>query len=248
MEVMVMEKITYEAISDVINRKSGDFRVYGKAVFTAEPEQKTSDRGTFYTQKVYLKDESCDTKEVLKPSVIIGHDKSAEIVKGMMVDVVGNINQKGGRVYFNGKLVAGNEGEKESVQVTEEVEKEKVEKKMAILNSGNGNGNKDNYWEKKFDWEINNEKKKQGSIARSVAINGAVLLLANKAIKKDEFWGWVHDMAGYSLKGQYPIDADKDDEVEYSDEESLKIDREVAETEGEATFEFGENVKAKAKK
>jgi len=143
--------------------------------------------------------------------------------------------------------VAGNEGEKESVQATEEVEKEKVEKKMAILNSGNGNG-KDGYWEKRFDWEVKNEPKKQGSIARSVAINGAVQLLANKAIKKDEFWGWVHDMAGYSLKGQYPIDADKDDEVEFSDEESLKIDREVAETEGEATFEFGENVKAKAKK
>jgi hypothetical protein len=172
----------------------------------------------------------------------------------MMIDVVGDIKQKGGRVYYNGKLVHpgtdSNDGQenKNTQEIKKEDEEKEIRKKMQVFNDSSGNGTKDSYWVKKFDWETKNELKKQGSIARSVAINGAVQLLANKAIKKDEFWGWVHDMAGYSLKGQYPIDADKDDEVEFSDEESLKIDREVAETEGEVTFEFGENVKAKAKK
>jgi hypothetical protein len=237
-EENIMSNEIYQGISQVANQKSGDFRVYGKVVFAAKPEKREGNKGSFYTQKIYIKDDSCDKDTVLKPSVIIGGSESNKINVGDKVDIVGNINKRGDKVYYNGKLYNPEGKPKvENDKVEEEKQvKEKVEKEMEIFNgNSNGYGTKDNYWVKKFDWEMANEKKRQGSIARSVAVNNATTLLANKVIAKDEYWDWVHNLAGYSLLGKYPktnTDSNDNDKDEVFDiDASLELDQEIAETE-----------------
>ena len=80
-------KVNYDDIVDVLEFDNNDeFRVKGKSVFAAEPEEKTGNKGTFYTQYIFLKDDSCGDDDVLKPSVIIGSTNN-EIQKGDIVEI-----------------------------------------------------------------------------------------------------------------------------------------------------------------
>jgi hypothetical protein len=222
-------KVNYDDIVDVLEFDNNDeFRVKGKSVFAAEPEEKTGNKGTFYTQYIFLKDDSCGDDDVLKPSVIIGSTNN-EIQKGDIVEIHGTVKKRGKKKYYNAKLVNAKADNEKPAEKTEQ------EKQTSNNSNGykNGNGSKDGYWEKKFQWEQEIWKFNRAGMSRSngvqFAVNFMKILVDNKII---EFAG---DEEAEIILWRYIKATDL--EILHKEEDNNGKTHE----EGNTDFDFGEN-------
>jgi LysM repeat protein len=210
-------------IKDILGLDPGDvFKTEGEVVYTKKPKELKSDKGTFYSQFILLKDSSCGDKESLPLAVTFNRPEDT-LEKGMKLKIKGSIREYNGSNQYDGKI------EEKYIDQTEKPQE-------SPKSNGNGNRKPDNaYWEKR-------EKEKNGSVGRAVAIKGAVELMANKQIKKDEFWDWVKDLARYVIKGQYPNDILQEAEEVLGGD---VIEEDMAEEEGNADWEFAEETVSK---
>ena len=94
---------------------------------------------------------------------------------------------KGTPIKIKGKLSAEypDKKTKEMVRSINNCDFEVIGKVQASAQSsqGNGNGTKDNYWEKKFEWEVKKDKRVQYLIVRQCAIKCATELAVAKIAK-----------------------------------------------------------------
>ena len=82
--------------------------------------------------------------------------------------------------------------------------------------SGNGNGTKDNYWIKKFDWEVKRDKRVQYLIVRQCSIKCAVeLSIAKMLPKKQTIFDCADEMVDYIYKKQkVTVEEEKEERIE----------------------------------
>lgn len=158
-------------VEEMPRASEGDtIELEGKVFRLKEPNSNDFDGEVVWGQFVVLKDDTGEQGCWLKLD-----SKEDNVTKGTQISIKGKL----------GKEYTTSRGKKaRSINNCEfEVVGKVQEPAQSSVSSGNGNGTKDNYWEKKFDWEVKKDKRVQFLIVRQCAIKCATELAVAKIAK-----------------------------------------------------------------
>ena len=193
----------------------------GKVSFAKKPNSRDFEGTTVWSQFVVLKDDTGEQGAWLKLD-----SPEDKVSKGSSIKIKGKLGEE----YEDNKGVM-----KRSINNCELIGKTQAPAQSSSTPK-NGNGTKDNYWEKKFKYEVERDPKVQLAIARQCAIKAVTelskTLSKNFPIKsKKDFFGFADEIVNYIYKKT--ISSENIVTGESTKEEKIKKTREVV---GETEF------------
>lgn len=212
---MKIEEMPRASEGDTVELEGTVFRL-------KEPNSNEFEDGIVWGQFVVIKDDTGEQGCWLKLS-----GKEDRVSKGTSISIKGKLGKE--YTTSRGKKARSiNNCDFEVVGKMQAPAQSSTQPSTQSSSSGTGNGTKDNYWEKKFEWEVKKDKRVQYLIVRQCAVKAVTELAVsdiNYVKNKKEYFGFADEIIDYIYKK--PTDEEKKEEVKEEKKERIKKAREV---------------------